>query len=97
MNQDAVTSVQNAFFQFMIANTYFSTAYNHNQKLLYFNKKLITLPYDFDMSGLVNSSSSVVSVINNKPLPINSVRDRFYRGFKRDITIIQQVKKRIFK
>ena len=41
---DATTSVQNAFFQFMIGNTDFSTAYQHNGKLLYINKLIIPLP-----------------------------------------------------
>ena len=32
----------------------FSTAYQHNGKLLYSEKKIIPLPYDFDMSGFIN-------------------------------------------
>ena len=92
MNQDALSSVQNAFFQFMIGNTDFSTAYQHNEKLLFINKEFIPVPYDFDMSGLVNTNYSVVSVINEEDLNINSVRDRLYRGFKRDQKIILQVR-----
>jgi len=92
MSQESKTSVQNAFFQYMIANTDFSTAFNHNQKLIYVDKKLRPIPYDFDMSGLVNSSYAVVSVINDKPLPISSVRERIYRGFKRDYSVIQKVR-----
>ncbi len=92
LNQDPVTAVQNSFFQFMIGNTDFSIAYQHNEKLLFVNKKIVPLPYDFDMCGLVDASYSVVSVINDQSLPINSVRDRLYRGFKRDPKIIQQVR-----
>jgi len=92
MAQDPVTSVQNSFFQFMIGNTDFSTFVQHNEKILYVDKLFAPLPYDFDMSGLVNTSYSVVSVINNEPLPISSVRERMYRGFKRDPIIIQQVR-----
>ena len=92
MAQDPVTSVQNSFFQFMIGNTDFSTFAQHNEKILFVDKLYVPLPYDFDMSGLVNTSYSVVSVINNEPLPISSVRERMYRGFKRDPQIIQQVR-----
>ncbi len=92
LKQGDVTSVQNSFFQYMIGNTDFSTAIQHNEKLLYINKEIIPIPYDFDMAGLVNTSYSVVSVINGKSLPINSVRQRLYRGFKRNPEILQQVR-----
>ncbi len=91
--QDPVTSVQNSFFQYMIANTDYSTYAQHNEKLLFVNKTFVPLPYDFDMSGLVDTHYSVVSVINDEQLPISSVRERFYRGFKRDPKVIQQVRK----
>lgn len=90
--QDAVASVRNAFFQFMIGNTDFSTAYGHNQKLLFKDKKTIPLPYDFDMSGLVDASYAVVSNINNQELAITEVTQRLYRGFKRDSKTTQQVR-----
>ena len=92
LNQNALSSVQNAFFQFMIGNTDFSTAYQHNEKLLFINKDFIPVPYDFDMSGLVNTHYSVVSSINEENLSINSVTERLYRGFKRDPKILLQVK-----
>ena len=85
---DATTSVQNTFFQYMIGNTDFSVAYQHNGKLLFVNKKIMPLPYDFDMSGLVNASYAVA----NETLGISSVRERKYRGFKRAQTIIDQVR-----
>lgn len=93
LNQDAICSVQNAFFQFMISNTDYSTAYRHNEKLLYIDKKMIPVPFDFDMSGLVDASYAVVSEIQNEELPINSVKDRLYRGFKRDENVLQQIRK----
>jgi len=92
LNQDHVTSVQNAFFQFMIGNTDFSTAVRHNAKLFFINSKIVPVPYDFDMSGLVNARYAVVPVVNGEPLAISSVRERLYRGFKRDPKIIQQVR-----
>jgi len=85
---DAETSVQNALFQYMIGNTDFSVAYQHNGKLLYVNKKILPLPYDFDMSGLVNASYSVA----NETLGIERVTDRVYRGFKRDEAVLQKIR-----
>jgi len=93
LGQDDITSVQNSFFQFMIANTDYSTAYQHNYKLFYIDNKMIPVPYDFDMSGLVNASYAVVSQVNNESsLGITQVTQRVYRGFQRDIKIFQQVR-----
>ncbi len=93
MRQDGLCSVQNAFFQFMIGNTDFSTAYQHNEKLLFIDKVIFPMPYDFDMSGLVNASYAVVSNINDTELPISEVTQRMYRGFKRHESILQKVRK----
>jgi len=92
MEQDALCSVQNAFFQFMIGNTDFSTAYQHNEKLLFVNTSSIPVPYDFDMSGLCNTSYSVVSQVGKNVLPITEVTQRMYRGFKRDNEVMLEVK-----
>jgi hypothetical protein len=92
MAQDHLESVHNAFFMYMIGNTDFSTYVQHNEKLLYVDKKIVPLPYDFDMSGLVNASYATISEANEEPLPISSVRERLYRGFKRDPKIIAQVR-----
>ena len=92
MQQDALCSVQNAFFQFMIGNTDFSTAYQHNEKLLFVNKSSMPVPYDFDMSGLCNTSYSVVSQVGEVVLPITEVTQRMYRGFKRDNEVMLEVK-----
>ena len=93
LQQDALSSVQNAFFQFMIGNTDFSTAYQHNEKLLFVNKTSLPVPFDFDMSGFCNTSYSVVSQIGDQPLPITQVTQRMYRGFKRDNDILGEVRK----
>ena len=85
---DSDASIRNALFQFMIGNTDFSTAYQHNGKLLYSGKKIIPLPYDFDMSGFINPSYAVV----NETLGISSIRDRKYRGFKRADEDFQKVR-----
>ena len=91
LSQDPLASVRNAFFQYMIGNNDFSTYAPHNEKLLFADKKIIPIPYDFDLAGLVNASYAVVSVIDDEPLT-SSVTERLYRGFKRDLTIIQQVR-----
>ena len=92
LQQDDLASVRNSFFQYMIANTDFSTLYNHNGKLLFVDKKIIPLPYDFDMSGLVDTSYSVVSNIQNMDAGITEVTERAYKGFKRDEAIFEQVR-----
>jgi hypothetical protein len=92
LNQEEVASTTNAFFQFMIGNTDFSTAYQHNQKLIFKDLATIPIPYDFDMSGLVNASYSVVSNVQNDPLDITKVTERKYRGFKRSTSNFQKVR-----
>ena len=91
--QDPIASVKNAFFQFMIGNIDFSTYVQHNEKLIFVDEKVVPIPFDFDMSGLVNTSYATVSESNDESLPITSVTDRLYRGFKRDPEVIAQVRK----
>jgi len=91
-NQDPASSVRNALFQYMIGNTDYSIGYRHNEKLFWIDDKIVPIPYDFDMSGLVNASYAVVSAVNNKNLPITKVTDRLYRGFERDDEILQQIR-----
>ena len=88
---DDRTTVQNAMFQFMIGNTDFSVAYQHNGKLLYIDKKIYPLPYDFDLCGLVDASYAIV----NSRLGIKSVKDRKYRGFKRDESLMEEIRDQI--
>ena len=86
---DADTSVQNALFQFMIGNTDFSVAYQHNGKLLYNSeKKFIPLPYDFDMTGWVSPSYG----FGNPTLNLSSLTERQYRGFKRDVELMNEIR-----
>ena len=92
LQQDSLNSIRNAFFQYMIGNTDFSTGYQHNQKLLFLNGFTIPIPYDFDMSGLCNTSYSVVSQIDGLVLPLESVTDRLYRGFKRSDAIMLSIR-----
>jgi hypothetical protein len=76
-------------FQYMIANTDFSTTFLHNVKVLQTksNQKIV-LPYDFDMAGLVNANYATF----DESLGIRSVRERVYKGFCRDEELTQYVR-----
>ena len=90
--QDALNSIRNELFQYMIGNTDFSTAYSHNQKLMYLEGPIIPIPYDFDLCGLVDPSYGVVSQVGKDPLPIDKVTDRYYRGFNRGDEYFKKVR-----
>ena len=91
--QDETYRVINALFQYMIGNTDFSTVYLHNEKIFYIEKKYVPVPYDFDMSGLVDASYAVVSPVRNEVLPIDKVTKRLYRGFEADDEVLEAVRK----
>ncbi len=91
--QDNLCCVQNSFFQFMIGNIDFSIAQQHNAKLLYVDKEIFPIPFDFDMCGLVNASYATVSQTANNEIYITSVTERQYRGLKRDLKIIEEVRR----
>ena len=93
LSMDNICCVQNDFFQFMIGNTDFSVAYQHNEKLLFIDKKIFPVPFDFDMSGLVNASYATIPSVKGEPLNITEVTQRLYRGFKRDEEFYQKVRK----
>jgi hypothetical protein len=94
LQQDDLCSVQNDFFQYMIGNTDFSVAYQHNEKLIFTSdNKTMPVPYDFDMSGLVDASYAVVSQVQNETLTIEEVTDRLFRGFKRNEEVYRKVRK----
>ena len=90
--QEALNSIRIEFFQYMIGNTDFSNFKQHNSKLIYINKEIYPVPFDFDMSGLVNTSYSVVSETISEKSSISRVTQRVYRGFKRDPVLIEQVR-----
>lgn len=73
-----------SFFQLMIANTDLSSAYQHNTKLIQAKDgRFYSLPYDFDMSGLVDAPYAVVSQVGGNDLGIDDVKQRLYRGWCR--------------
>ena len=92
LQQDALSGIQNAFFQYLIANTDYSTRAQHNEKLFYLEDKYVCLPYDFDMSGLVNTSYATVSNIQNMSSSISEVTQRLYKGYKREEALLLEVR-----
>ncbi|TVZ59067.1 hypothetical protein NA63_1592 [Flavobacteriaceae bacterium MAR_2010_105] len=97
LSQEPVASIRNALFQYMIGNTDFSQAYQHNVKVIYIDKEMVPIPYDFDMSGFVNTSYAVVSVIPGERVALESVTQRKYRGFVRDEALFEQVRQEFIK
>ena len=77
-------------FQYMVANTDWSTTFLHNAKVIQLNesKQYIPLAYDFDMSGFVNAPYATV----NQDLGLTSVRERLYRGFCRSEDVMQAIR-----
>jgi hypothetical protein len=75
---------QNAFlrmsvFAYMIGNTDWSVQYLHNIEMLFLKdeKVYVTVPYDFDLAGLVSAPYARPA----EELRLSSVRDRVYRGY----------------
>jgi len=67
-----------ALFQYMIGNTDWSIVRERNVTLLQDSSgSQLPLPYDFDMSGLVDAHYAGPA----PTLPIDEVRDRYYLGF----------------
>jgi hypothetical protein len=67
-----------ALFQFMIGNTDWSIARERNIVLLQkTDGTQVPLPYDFDMSGLVDADYAGPA----PTLPIDEVTERYYLGF----------------
>lgn len=92
LQHDDLNSVKNSFFHLLIGNTDFSTRSLHNNKLLFIDKKIICIPYDFDMSGLVNADYATVSGIDNLPIKITDVTQRLFKGYMRDESLFHEVR-----
>ena len=74
------SAIRHDFFEFMIANTDWSTTFFHNIKVIETpSRKFIAVPYDFDLAGVVNAPYATW----DESLEITSVRERVYRGFCR--------------
>lgn len=65
-----------SLFQFMIGNTDWWIHKRHNVDIVSINDELFPVPYDFDYAGMVNPPYAIPS----PSLPIDQVRDRFFKG-----------------
>lgn len=74
---DAMASAMLALYQFMIGNTDFSIARERNVILLDRAGRQLPVPYDFDMSGLVNTHYAGPA----PGVPIKEVRERYFLGY----------------
>ena len=70
------SAINFTLFSYMIGNTDWSLAYQHNTEMFFDGKRMIAIPYDFDHSGLVNAFYAKP----NPMLKISSVTERVYRG-----------------
>ncbi|MGZ8549651.1 MAG: hypothetical protein ACXWV2_03270 [Chitinophagaceae bacterium] len=86
-NRQQTTMV--ALFQYMIGNTDWAVPLYRNIKLIRSKEDSLslpfTVPYDFDYCGLVNAKYAIPT----PDLPITSVRERLYRGFRRTMEELQ--------
>jgi hypothetical protein len=74
---DAESQTLMFLFEYMIGSTDLSIVKLHNVRLVQDRARVLyPVPYDFDLSGLVDTSYALV----DKRLGIASVRDRLYRG-----------------
>ncbi len=74
---DPVSLLRTALFEYMIGGTDWSATDGHNVEILDLGSGAVAVPYDFDMSGLVDPPYATV----NPDLGVSSVRERRYRGY----------------
>ncbi len=76
---DTETFLKMAVFEYLIGNTDWSVQYLQNIKLVAAdsNAVALTVPYDFDHSGMVNAPYAFPA----EELKMSSVRERRYRGY----------------
>jgi hypothetical protein len=91
-NTDRNSMTLVAMFEYMIGNTDWSIPANHNIKLMQDSGNKAAKPYavayDFDYSGLVNAADYAVP---SEMLGTQSVTERVYRGFPREITELREM------
>lgn len=89
---DAEYSTLVALFQLMIANTDWSSVAFHNTVAIRVGQgRFLTVPYDFDFSGLVDARYASP----DPSLDIDDVTERVYRGFCRDDVDVRAVADRV--
>ncbi|HSZ32620.1 MAG TPA: hypothetical protein VK772_04875 [Puia sp.] len=81
-------------FQYLISNTDWSVPHQHNSKLFVINtNNVFSIPYDFDMSGIVDAPYAVVSEVNGELLDVSHVTERLYRGYCHPADVMEYVRK----
>jgi hypothetical protein len=80
-----------AIFEYMIGNTDWGVAANHNTRMIVPEKnsfaRPFVVPYDFDFSGFVNTEYA----LPDEKLGIQNVQQRLYRGFPRTMPELNEV------
>lgn len=74
---DPASATRVALFEYMIGNTDWHDSQIHNVETLVVGGRVVSVPYDFDFSGAVDAPYAGP----NPDLPVNDVKDRFYRGW----------------
>jgi hypothetical protein len=84
---------QGSLFQLLIANVDWSATHTkqeeccHNYKLFKLaDERLLSIPYDFDLSGIVNAEYSKPSIEMGQ----KSIRKRMYRGYCRNNDVLDE-------
>ena len=85
------SEVRSSLFQYFIGNVDFSTAAQHNSKMIYIEGGAIPVAYDFDLSGLVDASYAFVPE-QRLDLGITDVTQRVYQGYQRNDAVFQKVR-----
>ncbi len=70
-----------AVFQYMIGNSDWELSSGRNVKVVEKGGKYLTIPYDFDFSGMVNATYA----IPNPNYGLASTKERTYLGFEEDL------------
>ena len=86
---DSLSMATVAVFEYLIGNTDWSVPYRHNIRLVSVSDKArpLSVPYDFDHSGLVEAKYAFPA----EQLNLESVRQRMYRGLPYPMPIFQKV------
>lgn len=74
---EPVSQLRTALFQYMIGATDWSDVVGHNVEIVDRGGVALAVPYDFDMSGVVDPPYATT----NPDLGLTSIRERLYRGW----------------
>lgn len=80
-----------ALFQYWIGNSDWSAIFGRNIKVLEKDGQLITIPYDFDFSGMVDAPYA----IPNSNFGLTSIKQRAYLGFEKNVDELEATIKQL--